>query len=61
MGTGAIHNPRSIIDEDPSNYRLQHTKGDAIHNPREIIDERPIYNVPNIMDQNGASIIQGAL
>ena len=38
-----------------------HTKGNAIHNPRDIIDEEPIHNVPMIMDQSRASIIQGEL
>ena len=41
--------PRSISGE---------IQAGAIHNLRDI-DEKLIYNVPEIMDQNEASIIQG--
>ncbi len=33
----------------------------TIHNPMDIIDEEPIYNVPMIIDQSRAFIMQGEL
>ena len=32
-------------------------KDGVIHNPRDTIDEKLIYNVPEIIDQNEASIM----
>jgi len=52
-GTGAIHNPRSIIDvRNPSilAQRLRIGSTSAMNNPMGIIDKEPIYNFSKIMD-----------